>query len=613
MPDTLDDLMARDDAPARPRRRRWPWGLGILAVLIAVLAGLAIAGVALAGQALEVRDDLEAAQSELSSVPALVREGDTDQFDAAAASVLAHTTRADETVQGPLWEIATWIPGVGPNIGAVREATAATHILVRDALPASFEVLGAVDIDKIRFAGGGFNLDPFRTALGVLPEIDAAFASAQEHVDRIDRDALLPIVDDAVGQVVEVIDETAPLVHTATEVLPTALQILGDDEPRTYFVMFQNNAEIRATGGNPAASVLIRVDAGRVALSDQASSTTFATPDLTGRQFVDLPAETTALYDDEWARYSQNYTKTPSFPTSARLFQGILAETGREIDGVLSLDPVALSHMLAVAGPVDVDGYQITSDNVVQVLLEETYLRFPGDQAPADAFFAAASASVFDKLVRGRWDPLEMIEALRTSVDEQRVYAWFPREEEEAVAAELGIDGRLAADNESTTEVGIFLNDSAVGKLEYYLRSEVDVRCDVEARTVTTTVSVTNTLDRDDLTFHMLARRSPTYGGSKTTMMLDVLYVAPPGATVDRVEVPGGAVDALARTGIEGGRQAESVTVLVDRGQTRTVSYTSRLPEQDLGAVSVRHTPTVTDTPVSIADSCADVVGTFTG
>ncbi|GAA1469783.1 DUF4012 domain-containing protein [Microbacterium thalassium] len=612
MPDTFDDLAAPDDerpARRRPRRRRWPWVLGIIGGVIVVIAGLGIAGVALAGQALEVRDDLEAAKSELSSVPALVEEGDTEQFDAAAASILAHTSSADETVQGPLWEFATWIPGVGPNVAAVRDATVAAHILVRDALPASFEILGAVDQTKIRFSGGGFNLEPFKEIVEVLPGIDQAFASARQQVADIDRSSLLPIVDDAVGEVIEVIDETAPLVHTATGVLPTALQILGDDGERTYFVMFQNNAEIRATGGNPAASMLIHVENGRVTMGEQSSSTTFNEWALYNQQFVDLPTETMALYDDEWPRFVQNYTKTPNFPTSARMFQGILAETGEKIDGVFSLDPIALSHMLEVTGAVKVDGIKLTADNVVDELLSETYLRYPGSQEPADAFFAAASAAVFNKLVVGKWDPLRMIDALQKSADEQRVYAWFTREDEEAAAAELGISGALETDNDTTTEVGIFINDSGVGKMEYYLDASVAVTCDADERSVTTAVTMTNHVDRDDLTFHILSRRTPTYGGAKTSMLLDIVYVAPPGATIDEVDPVGGDAPVLARTGVEEGREAESVSILLDRGETQTVAYTSVLPDGDLGPLSVRWTPTVTDTPVTIGAACTELLG----
>ena len=599
------------DSYSEPRRRHrvWPWILGIFLLLLVTFAALAAGGVALAAEALDVRDDLEAAKSQLAAVPELVKAGDTAQFDQVAAEVLAHTTSADEKVQGPLWSFASAVPFVGQNIAAVRAATEATHILVRDAMPATFEVLSAVQADKVRFEGGGFNLEVIRGALGSLPTVDAAFSAAQQKVDGIDRSALLPLVDDAVGQVLDVIADTAPLVHSATEVLPTAMQMLGDTEPRTYFVIFQNNAEIRATGGNPAASVLLRVEDGRVSLAGQASSTTFASNGLAGRQYIDLPPETLALYAADFPLYSQNYTRTPNFPTTAALFQGILGATGHPIDGVISLDPVALAHMLAVAGPVTVDGIELNSDNVVRVLLNETYFRFPDDQAPADAFFAAASAAVFDKLVAGSWDPRLMMDAMRTSIAEERVYGWFTRDSEEAIAQELGIDGAMKSDNAETTQVGIFLNDHGVSKMEYYLSTSVAVDCNVEARTVTTSITMKNSVDRSDLTYAVGSLRAPTYGAPRTSMMLDVLYFAPPGATIDGVDPARGDVARLGRSSTEGGRSAQSVAVLVDRGETRTVSYTSTLPEGELGPLSVRYSPTPTSTNVTIAPSCAALTG----
>ena len=75
------------------------------------------------------------------------------------------------------------------------------------------------------------------------------------------------------------------------------------------------------------------------------------------------------------------------------------------MDGVVSLDPVVLAGILSVTGAVTVDGIEVNADNAVDVLLSETYLRFPADQAPADAFFAATSATVFQKLVVGRLGP----------------------------------------------------------------------------------------------------------------------------------------------------------------------------------------------------------------
>ena len=140
--------MAESYAEPRRRHRVWPWVLGIFLFLLVGFAALAAAGVALAAEALDVRDDLEAAKSQLAAVPELVKAGDTAQFDQVAAEVLAHTTTADETVQGPLWSFASAVPFVGQNIAAVRAATEATHILVRDAMPATFAVLSAVQATR---------------------------------------------------------------------------------------------------------------------------------------------------------------------------------------------------------------------------------------------------------------------------------------------------------------------------------------------------------------------------------------------------------------------------------------------------------------------------------
>ena len=96
-------------------------------------------------------------------------------------------------------------------------------------------------------------------------------------------------------------------------------------------------------------------------------------------QTLELPAETLALYDPEFAISSQNFTRTPNFPTAARLFQSkIAAQEGFAVDGVVSLDPVVLADILSVAGGVNVDGIDINAENAVKILLSDTYFRFPG-------------------------------------------------------------------------------------------------------------------------------------------------------------------------------------------------------------------------------------------
>ena len=75
-----------------------------------------------------------------------------------------------------------------------------------------------------------------------------------------------------------------------------------------------------------------------------------------------------------------------------------LRETGVDVSGVISLDPVSLSYLLEATGPVALPtGDVLTSENAVDLLLNGVYLRY-ADPRDQDAFFAAAAGSVFGAL-----------------------------------------------------------------------------------------------------------------------------------------------------------------------------------------------------------------------
>ena len=71
-----------------------------------------------------------------------------------------------------------------------------------------------------------------------------------------------------------------------------------------------------------------------------------------------------------------------------------------------------------------------------------------------------------------------------------RFFAWFAHEEEEEVARDSGSTA-LKSVNSRATQVGTFL--SARGQQDpYYLSTSVDIACGPAARTVTTSISLTN-------------------------------------------------------------------------------------------------------------------------
>lgn len=577
-------------------------GIGVVVAIVGAFA------IALAVQAASVRDDLDSAYALMSSMQSSLVTGDEGQLEAAATEVSQRVTRASQTVRSPLWDAGSVIPAVGANLDAITGLTAAVQTLADDALPPGKVILSKLSVDRIALADGGVDLQPFRESEASFPLVTAAFAKARSQIDSIDTADLLPPVADSVSEVGAFLDDATSLLGVAEKYLPTLLDVAGAQAPKQYLVIFQNNAEVRATGGNPAASIVVRADQGRVQILDQANSITFDAAGDAGRRFTDLPPETLGLYPSTFALFSQDFTMTPDFPTTARLFQDLWQQTeGEQFDGVISIDPVVLSHMLSVTGPVSYDDLQLTADNAVQVLLSDAYERFPTGE-DSDAFFSAITQGFFQYLTTSRWDPTQMLEALKASAQEQRLLLNFRDDSAQALVKELGLTGALRSDTVDSTQVGTYLNDYSVGKLEYHLRQSVTATCDAAARTLTTTTSLTNEIPTTITSRYTLGARNARFGYPADAMMIDVLFFAPPGAQILTTEPAVGDVAQFDRSGSENGNSALSRLVVVPRGETRTVSSTIRLPDGDLGPLDLRHTPLTSATAVTIDASCGELL-----
>ena len=80
-------------------------------------------------------------------------------------------------------------------------------------------------------------------------------------------------------------------------------------------------------------------------------------------------------------------------------------------DGVVLIDPVSVSYLLAATGPLDLgDGETLTADTAVALLLHDVYVRLPVDRQ--DAFFADAARRIFDAVASGEADSALLARAL---------------------------------------------------------------------------------------------------------------------------------------------------------------------------------------------------------
>jgi hypothetical protein len=143
--------------------------------------------------------------------------------------------------------------------------------------------------------------------------------------------------------------------------------------------------------------------------------------------------------------------------------------TGEEVDGILAVDPEGLAALLRLTGPVDVAGWPepLTPENVARVTLNEAYTAFPkGERVD---FLADVAHTVVDRATSGRLgQPAKIARVLGRAAGKGHLILAFTRPEEERLAVNLGVAGKLPA---TTSDSLLLTTQNTNGtKLDYYLR-----------------------------------------------------------------------------------------------------------------------------------------------
>jgi hypothetical protein len=449
------------------RRRITFWVIGA----VVVLAVLSVAWVGV--RALLAKNELEAAVPLASQLKTSALANDTASISRQSSELHKHATAARDLTGDPIWRLYEFVPVLGPNLTAAREISEAVADLSTSAVSPLTRLVSSIELSDFKPVDGAISLQPLVDAQSTVSQAATALARADTKVRSIDVGQTLGPVRSAVEQLGTQITELLPPIEALDNAITLAPKMLGQNEARNYLLIFQNPAELRSTGGIPGAMALIHTEGGKIELVQQSSAAEF--PQY-AEPVLELPDETRGLYGDLVGEYIQDVTLTPNFELSAQVAQKMWEERfGTKVDGVISLDPVALSYILGATGPVNTAlGESLTSDNAVSLLLNEVYIRYP-NPAQQDIFFAASAKAVFDKVSGGDLDPTALISALSKAGSERRLLIWSERTDEQNILADTALSGGLVGETDNSPSLGLFLNDATGAKMDYYLRMETSV------------------------------------------------------------------------------------------------------------------------------------------
>ena len=596
-------------ARRKPLVKRWWFWIPVILLVVLIAAGAW-----LATRGLQAKTALETSVPLVSQLKDQLLSQDVAAAENTLDEITPRVADARRLTNDVVWRAAEFTPFVGSNLTAVRELAAITDNIVTDAIPPLMQVAGTLLDGGLTPVNGGLDLERIG---GVLPDIDAATKAlddAEAAVGEIDTANTISQLTEAMATMAELLATLTPTLHDAQRILPIVLPAMGSEGPRKYVVVFQNNAEARSLGGIPGAIVPVTVDAGKIVLGEPAGGEDFVG---ISQSDVPVPDGVADLYAGAFGTSILNSTVRPDFASGAAVVKSMWQQAyGEEIDGVISLDPVAMSYLLRGSAPIPLpSGDTLTTENAVSLLLNDVYLRYPGlteeSRNQQGAFFAQVVNAVFGTLLGGGTNPQSLAEGLMQAGDERRLLLWSANENEAALIAEGNLNGSLPISDDKVERVGLYTQDAIGSKMTYYLKQKVTLSqasCAAdELETYRVSTDVTNILTPDQvdgLTFYIIGDGSE--GVTAGDIRIDALAYAPPGSTISAIRVDGQPVEITSFH--DGSYPVARLRVSIAPQQTKNITFDIVAGQPGHRELNALFTPLAYPTPVEVSTlDCATV------
>ena len=356
--------------------------------------------------------------------------------------------------------------------------------------------------------------------------------------------------------------------------------LAGLEEPRTILFLFQNNSELRPTGGFIGVYAVARVDRG-----------TFDLLKVEGTEILDAqtPADwrptppkpiTEYLGVDRW--YFRDSNWSPDFSITAQKALELYTKEGgiaaEEIDTVIAVTPTVIARFLEVTGPLEVHGITFTSDNFTEKLEYEVLFGFAKRGIAVQnrkAILKDLTEQLFDKLSTSVFEKSnEYVDILSRLITEKHIVMYSRDEALQQKFNDLNISGFV----QPSTHDYILWIDANLAALKSDHAMERAMR-----------YSITSTPEGRYMgTVEMTYDHTGIFDWRTTRYLSYTRIFVPLGAELASVGgslAEKGQIADMVDSGRDLGKQWFGTHIRIEPGNTETLSFSYYLPELVVGDI----------------------------
>ncbi len=284
---------------------------------------------------------------------------------------------------------------------------------------------------KLKKINNDFNL--------ILPDLKKANNQLQEiHIEELplEHQSKVKKLQQALPLLVKNIDNFA----SSSDLL---LTLLGEDTKKRYLFLFQNNNELRPTGGFIGSFALVDIDQGNIQKINIPGGGPY---DLRAGLKVNMESpKPLHIMNPRWEFQDANWFA--DLPTSAdKLIWFYEKSGGPTVDGLVFINATFLEEILKIIGPIELNNYNktITADNFFQEIQTNVELEYDKSINKPKQIIADLTPRIINKLLNSDKKQFsEILNIILNALNEKEIQLYFTNYSLEKIVLQNNWGGQL--------------------------------------------------------------------------------------------------------------------------------------------------------------------------
>ncbi len=477
----------------KPKRQASNWikGLTIFGSILLILALFIMVPLAVAGAFIGV--NLTNANKQVDDLWQSLK---TENWSAVETNLIGLESNIDQIDYrlGGLGLVLYW-PSIGDKVKVSRQFLGASSDLL-DGYGKLFNFIKNLD-SQLKLDNSNLDLSSPQVRKALLQSIEnnqATFAEIRGGIDKaklklsgINAEEIIGLGKDKLLEINSLLNQAVSGSEMMLPIVTKLPKLLGLNQERNYLLIFQNNTELRPTGGFIGSYGIITIENGDIKgiFTDDVYNL-----DKFSEGKLSIPAPAPMIrYNRIKDWYLRDANWSPDWPTSARqivwFFNIERTNAGLapiKLDGVIAITPDVVSDLLNVVGPLVIDGQTLHADNFTREL--EMLVEFEYAKKGISKENRKEVINDISKILLGRItslapkDYLRIWQIFKNSIDEKHILVYLTDTEMQKYFADQNWSGEVKG-SEGDYAMVIDANLAAL-KTDQAIKRSIDYKLKVD-------------------------------------------------------------------------------------------------------------------------------------